>query len=411
MSEVDAQTTAARASTLLGLGRPDDAERLVRAALRTEPNDPRLLVLLSQALLDRKVFHEAHEAAARAVSADPHDAIALSCLAAAAAGRGKYSDSLRAVDRAVELAPDWGDLHRQRAEILRAKGEPAAALVAARHARKLSPNSAEIAATLGEILAANGEHDEARSEIARALSLDPESARAHRGAGYVQLRQGGGTQSIARYREALRLDPTSTTTRHGLTIALKSRNPIYRGLLLLETWMDSLSSAARWTVRLAPLIVIRILAAAHHNPIAIGLAVAIGAVILLTWATEPICNLVLMFNRTNRALLSPRQRYATVAFVAFATLAVGCFVGATQTRWLIPYAFAFGLWALIAGMIHTVSRQRTFRILAATAVVAAAAGMTGVVFAVTGLRTAGIVLSAVLFLAVIPVGWTISLAR
>jgi Flp pilus assembly protein TadD len=410
--EVNTAAAAERAEALLDLGRPDDAERLIRTALQAEPNDPTLLVLLSRALLDRTAYRAARDTAVRAVEAAPADVMALSCLAAAAAGQRKYKDALRAVDRAVDLAPGLGDLHRQRAEILLGNGDSAGAVQAARHARQLAPQSAEVAATLAAALAASTELDEAHAEATRALQLDPESARAHGTAGYVRLRQGGGTQSVVLFREALRLDPTSKNAQRGLTIALKSRNRIYRWLLLLATWMDSLGRGARWAVRLGPLVVIRLVkAAAPHSPVALGIIVAIVVVVFATWAVEPIANLVLMTNRVDRALLSTRQRNATLAFVGFVALAIGCFVGALHTRWLIPYAFGFGLWALVAGMIHTVFGRRAFRILVVVAVTAAIAGLVGVTLVVTGLHTPAVVLSAVLLGTAIPAAWTTSLVR
>jgi tetratricopeptide (TPR) repeat protein len=410
MAEVGA-TAAARASALLELGRASEAERLLRAALQAEPEDSGLLVLLAQALLGQDKDAEAADVAARAVAMVPDDVMALSCLGAAAAAQKRYGDALKAVRRAVDLAPEFADLHRQHAEILLAKGERAQALAEARRARHLAPDSAPIAAVYGEVLLVNGDTDQAHAEIDRALRLDPENARAHRAAGLFQLRRGGRHESIQRYREALRLEPTNVAARHGLAAALKSRNPVYRGLLLFEVWLSILPSGQRWAVRLAPLVLIRILRTQPDNPVATALSVLVFTFVAMTWATEPVANLIMLTSPTDRALLTRRQRNATAAFAAFAALAIACFIGSVRSSWLIPYGFGFALWALVAGMIHTVTGRRMSRLLIAVAITAATAGIAGLMFLALGLHTASIAASAVLLVSAIPAGWTTALAR
>lgn len=192
---------------------------------------------------------------------------------------------------------------------------------------------------------------------------------------------------------------------------MKSRSPIYRALLLFEFWMSSLPSGQRWAVRLAPVIVIRLLATQRNNAVATSLIVVVFIFVAMTWATEPVANLILMTNPTDRVLLTKRQRNATAAFAGFAVFAVGSFVGATETRWLIPYGFGFALWALVAGMIQTVSNRQILRLLIACAIVAAVAGIAGLVLLALGLNTASVAASAVLLISGIPAAWTTALAR
>jgi tetratricopeptide (TPR) repeat protein len=411
MSDAGAEA-AARASALLELGRAVEAEQLMRTALQSEPNDPTLLLLLAQSLIAARRYDEAHESATRAVGADPGNWSALSTLAASASGRGKDAEALRAVQAAVDLAPGVADLHRQHAEILLSDGQKARALEVALRSRTLDPRSAKIAAVLADVLSAIGRHEEASAEARRALSLDPENAQAHNTAGYVQLRRGGGDRSVERYREALRLDPTSQTARHGLAAAIKSRNPIYRALLQVELWLETLPTGQRWAVRIGPLILLRLVSAGSHGALS-SVVLTLGLLfVVITWAIDPVLNLILMTSPTDRALLTHGQRRGAAAFVFFGVLAIVGAAGATAgTKGYIPYAFGFGLWACVSGMVHTVSRTVVSRILTGTAITAAVAGIVGLVFVAVGMRSPAIAMSAVLFLSAGTAAWTTALVR
>jgi tetratricopeptide (TPR) repeat protein len=402
---------AARAATLLQLGRPADAEPLLRAALQSEPENPELLRLLSQALLATGQMPEARKVAERAVAADPDNVLSLSGLAAVASAQGDHRDALAAVERALFGAPSFGDLHRQHAEILLANGKREAAVAAARRSRQLAPQSADIAVVLGEILLANSRPDEARTEIVRALSLDPENARAHRASGRLHLLAGGGQPSIVRYREALRLDPTDVAAQRGLATALKSRNPAFRGMLRFEIWVEGLPAGKRWMVRLAPLILSRVFRA-MHNPLGNILFGVLVAFLALTWATEPVSNLVLMTRSTERALLTRGQRITALGFIDVVGVAIVCLASALGgARSLAPYAVGFGVWAFAVGSAHTVSGRRMRQILLILGVAAATAGAVGLVCVAIGARSGAVAASAVLVLTSIPAFWISTLAE
>jgi tetratricopeptide (TPR) repeat protein len=402
---------AARASALLSLGRPQEAEQMVRDALQAEPDDAALLTVLARALLDQDRYSEAGEAATRIVAADPENVAGLSCLAAAAAGQRRNAKALAVVARAVQLAPNTADLHRQHAEILLANNRRAQSLTAARRARSLAPHSASIAAVLGRILLANGQVEQARAEIDRALSLDPEDARAHRAAGLFELQRGGTAESIKRYRESLRLNPADKAARRGLATALKSRNPVFRWLMLFELWLASLPSGGRWVVRLGPLLIIRLLAAQHGSPIATGLAVVLFSLIAMAWMTDSICNLILLSNRADRVLLTTGQRRAALAFATFAALAAVSLVGAFRTRWFIPYVAGFVIWALISGTVTTIRRRFAMGLYVATMGLALSSGVVGLAFAALGVHNASVAASAVLLLSTFVAAGAGALAR
>ncbi|MCW2528191.1 MAG: hypothetical protein JWM76_3051 [Pseudonocardiales bacterium] len=405
MSEQSA-TLADRASALLELGRAAEAEAVVRSALQIDPDDVDLLLILSQALLAQSRYDKAQATAELAVAADPSSVTGLSCLAAAASGRGKFRVALTAVDRALQIAPDFADLHRQRAQILLADGRTPLALESAYRARELSPQNADVAAVLAEALSKNGQQTLARTEVSRALSLEPDSARNHRAAGRIGLHEGGREQSLRHFREALRLDPTDPSARAGFAAALKSRNPVYRQLLLFEFWFSSLPTQARWFVRLAPLVLVRVLASLGDGPIVLAVLIPVLLVFVVSWATEPVLNLLLMASPVDRYLLTKRERTATAAFAGCAALSIGSLFGAALgSDRFVPYIFMFGLLALLVTASAHVRGALAYKMYVAIVGLALIVGLAGITFVILGLDNASIgaltVMLASLFLAAV----------
>jgi tetratricopeptide (TPR) repeat protein len=408
----DADAAEARAQALLSLGRPAQAEALVRQALAREPDSTRLLVLLSQAFLAQQRFREAREQAEAALASDPEDFEGFSSLAAALTGMREYEPALDAVRRARALEPMNPGIHVQEARTCIAAGKPADAVRAALRARQLAPESAEAAVALAQSLFHDGQYTEAADMVALALRLDPESADAHEIAGLVSLRTGAGEESILRYREALRLDPTDEYAREALAVALKARNPVYQIFLGFEFWVSDLPRGRQWAVRLAPLVLARITAPFLDQAWSKATFVLIAVFVAASWGAEPISNLLLMTSRPDRALLQPAAVRSARAFLAFALAAAACFIAEwiTGIRTLIPLGFGLILWAFATGTTHTLAAQHQKRLTRALPV-AAACAVAGVVTAAVDAEPAAVVLAAVLFIGGGVMMWYVTIAQ
>jgi hypothetical protein len=224
------------------------------------------------------------------------------------------------------------------------------------------------------------------------------------------LHRGGG-ESIQRYRDALRLNPMDPAARSGLATALKSRNPVYGALLRYEIWLGALPTGQRWATRIGPLVALRIVFAISHGPIATGLGALVPILFATAWGAEPVCNLLLLFDPTDRVLLSPGQRHAALAFAGFALLAIGSFVGASQTRWLVPYGFGFALWALVSGMVHTTSRPVVRQLLIVLSLAGLVGGLTGLALLGVGNHPASVAAATVAWSSAILAAFTAAIAR
>jgi tetratricopeptide (TPR) repeat protein len=349
MSEV-VQTALQRGAALLDLGRAKEAEEHLRTALAADPGDAVVITLLAHAIVRQQRFDEAVDTSRSALAADPEYVPAFSVLAAALAGLERRSEALGAVRRGLALAPEVSALHVQEAGVLLGMERETEALASVDRALGLDAENAEAHAVRAAALVRLRRFDEADDAVDEALRVDPENAEAHRLRGVVALHRGGGRQAVEAHRAALRIDPADTHSRTGLSIALKTRNPLYGWLLRFSLWLETLPKAARVAVLVAPIVLSRVLRPFADQTWALVLIIAVAALVLLSWTLEPVMNLVLLLGK-DRRLLTREARYTTVGFLVFFAAAIACLVvgrvnGPTQ---LIAVAFGLGLCAIAVG--------------------------------------------------------------
>ena len=352
MNEV-AATALQRGQVLLELGRAREAEAQFRTALGADPNDATLHALLAQALLRQERYEQARDASRTALAADPEHVLAMSTLAASLGGLEQYSEGLEAVRRGLALAPEIAGLHQQEASLLLAMKQPQDALASVERARRLDPESSAGAALQAGVLFELRRFDEADAAVDEALRLDPENPDAHRIRGYIALRRGGGRSAVLAHRAALRLDPTDANSREGLSLSLKSRNPLYGQLLRFSMWLDALPNGLRVLVLLLPFLLTRVLRPFDGQTWATVLLIVVVALVVLTWTLEPLMNCVLLLSGEGH-LLDRVTRQTTYGFLAFAAAALGCavYAAAGGPSGLLTIAFGFGLWAMVTGSVH-----------------------------------------------------------
>ncbi len=131
----------------LGMGRPDEAERLARKRLEKDAGDANTRVVLAQALLQQGQIDEAAEEARRAIRAQGTNVDAQLVLSSALVQRsgplGRVpAEAETAARRAVQLAPKQAKTHVQLAEVLTAKRDMTGARVEADEACRLEPRLA-----------------------------------------------------------------------------------------------------------------------------------------------------------------------------------------------------------------------------------------------------------------------------
>lgn len=361
-----------RAQALVALNRPGDALELAGRALASAPDNPDLHALMSRACLAMKRFKEARTHAQAAIALDPENISALSCLAAAYAGLRRFKPAKDAVEAALSLAPATPGLFRQEALINIAAGDDEAGLTAALRARALAPDDPDVVATLADAYLAVGRIAESRRTARQALQLDPANTDARLTLGLLDLRDPGGqADAVTRFGESIQLDPTDLATREAMALALKARNPLYSAVLRFEMWASQLKGAKKWVLRFAPFLIGQIVAATHVTV----LLVPVLLLLIGIWAAEPVANLLLLSNSQDRKFVSARGRAAALTFgVAALGVCVAVTVAAVADyKELVPLATGMGMWAIAAGLSHTIAPWRQRVILIGTYVAGAVA--------------------------------------
>jgi Tfp pilus assembly protein PilF len=192
----------AEAARLIGTRRWQDAERVVRDALRTAPDDPVLLRTLSAVLRESGRPAAAEEVARRAAALDD-SADSLLELAWVLVGVGRWDEVARVTDRVLSAHPDG----------------PAAV-------------SAHTLAADGAMLGSEDPGaglEQAREHARRAVELDPSSPSALRSAGWVEM-DADPVAAERLLRRALAADPGDPMTTLFLA-ALRTTSPRRRASL------------------------------------------------------------------------------------------------------------------------------------------------------------------------------------
>ncbi len=134
-----------KARYALGMGRPDEAERIVRKRLEKQADDVPARVLLAQILLQMQQTAEAGREARIALRYQPKNVEALMVLSSAMTQqggiRGIPAEAEKSARRAVELAPNSANAHVQLAEVLLRKREFDSARAEVDKAAKIEPRS------------------------------------------------------------------------------------------------------------------------------------------------------------------------------------------------------------------------------------------------------------------------------
>ena len=210
-----------RASTLIRLGRHQEAADAARAGLRTTPDDPGLTLLLAVALCETGDTIEAHAVAERAVALRPDSAVAHRTLGWTVYKRGRHADATAHLAHALSLDPHDSEAHIMRAEALlkqaqrsrlrtgRRTGLIAEADRHAAEAVQLEPAAASGYLMHGKACVARSDAGGAQMWAQRALALEPDHPVGHQILGLAAQISGDTRAAADHYVNAGKLNPRS----------------------------------------------------------------------------------------------------------------------------------------------------------------------------------------------------------
>ncbi|HET7807682.1 MAG TPA: tetratricopeptide repeat protein [Gaiellaceae bacterium] len=349
-----------RALALYDLGRLEDAEEALRAALREEPDDPLTYAILSLVLLDLDRGAEALEAASKTIALAPDVPLGHVARAQALVSLGRFDEAEGSAREAIRLDPEDADgwIMLANAHLGRERWDEA--LSAAEKALSLEPESESARGLRAVALAMSQPGADWQRAAAEALALSPDRSVAHTYAGLAHLVGGSEREAAERFREALRLDPESEVAQAGLADAMKAAHPLYRPIFRFFLWQQRLSRGWRIALVIGPLLLLRTLdASAGGSPLVIALVVVWIVFLAVTWMSVPIANLALRLSPVGRAVLPEDQQRSSMAFLAFvvAALVAVALAFAFNSGFAVT-AFACGLLAFAVGSAHGLGRRR-----------------------------------------------------
>jgi tetratricopeptide (TPR) repeat protein len=265
--------------TLVELERLPDADSESRTAIALAPDEPFAHYARARVMLARRHHDEAVAAASETIRLDPDHPRGFAILAAARLAQRRWSDAVAATDAGLALEPEHENLLTIRGLALRHLGRSA----------------------------------ESQASFEGALRRDPENSYAHASRGLGLLHDGRMSEALDAYREALRLDPTNEMARSGLVEALKARNVLYAALLRGMLFLGRLSGRSTFLLFFGFFIIQRTLrelvrAEPSLAPIVFPLLGIYLFVVWLTYAADPLFNLLLRLDSFGRHALTDGQR-------------------------------------------------------------------------------------------------------
>ena len=189
------------------LGKLDQAERLSKAVLETQPDNFEALHLQGICQFQQGRNDEAAQSLRAAVRVAPTRADAWSDFGVVQATMGRLEESVASYDTAIALKPNHFDALSNRGNALTALKRPHDALASYDRALATNPRSANALNNRGVTLFELCREEEALASYDKAIGLKPDYATAHDNKGLALLRLGRVEEASAAFEAAIKLAP------------------------------------------------------------------------------------------------------------------------------------------------------------------------------------------------------------
>lgn len=196
-----------RATTMLDLGKYEEASSLLARVVAADPGSSRAWCLFARAHLGAGRYQPAVDAANRAVLIEPAEEWPHRLASNALMHLGQHREALRAAGEARRLAPSYWQTHVCVAQAALAAGQTQLASTAAGEARHLAPDEADVHFLSGKVALARGDLAGARDHQERALAIDPAHSGAMNELGRIRLRRHDTAGAIRHFISAARTTP------------------------------------------------------------------------------------------------------------------------------------------------------------------------------------------------------------
>jgi tetratricopeptide (TPR) repeat protein len=213
LKENDPRFYTTRASSLLQVGRVDEAKADLERALKLDPNSSVALALQSIIAVTQNEKETALDLAGKAVQSNPNSAEAHIALSYAQQANFNLEGALSSVKEAVRVQPENALAWARLAELQLSFGRLNDALNAAQKAVTLNPDISRTQTVLGFALLTEVRTGEAKRAFEKAIELDQADPLPRLGLGLSKIREGELDEGGRDIEIAASLDPNNSLVR------------------------------------------------------------------------------------------------------------------------------------------------------------------------------------------------------
>jgi tetratricopeptide (TPR) repeat protein len=194
-------------NVLLDRGRYKEAFNSFRKALTLRPGHPMLLTNLGNAMQLQGEIVKAIDWFNKAIAQDPNFIGAHNNLGNALRDLGRFQEAVAAYKQTISINPDYADSYYNLASVLIQLDGLEEAVSNFEKAIDIDPGHQGAYNGLGNALAFRGEMDRAVSAYRKAIEINPNHKHAHNGLGNVLSDMGDLDEAIGSYRRAIEINP------------------------------------------------------------------------------------------------------------------------------------------------------------------------------------------------------------
>lgn len=344
-------TLITRAELLLNQKRYTEAADILVNLLAQDPNNTRVLAMLSEVNLQQDKSKEAEELINNGISLAPDDDFLHYQKARILISMDRYDAAEKSLDNAIAfnaLEPEYFALW---ASIKLARKKYEAGLELAEKALDLDPENLLALNNRSKALLKLNRKEESAKTIEGALNQDPNNVFTHTTFGWNELEKGNTKKALHHFQEALKQDPNFAYAQAGMLEALKSRYWLYKLFLKYTFWMSSMTAKYQWAVIIGFYVGFRLLRSLSNSnpelaPFLEPLLIVLMVMAFSTWVTGPLSNLFLRLNVYGKHLLSREEKISSNLVGVCASLMLIGIVGllvSSNLVWTALAVFGFAM--------------------------------------------------------------------
>jgi tetratricopeptide (TPR) repeat protein len=311
----------------------DLALEKIAIGLAEYPDSDDLYSLQATAYLKQKKYKEAQQAINTAISLNPENDYLYYTNARLAVAENNYKNAEKYTDEAIALNPYEAGYFGLKAAIYIDQHKYIQAVDSAEQGLEIDPENLMCNNMLSMAQTKSGNADEAFNRLENMLADDPENELTQANTGYYYLRMGNAKKAKEHFAVALHSDPEYEFARAGMVQAIKATNFIYAGLLRFSYWMQEMSSKYRIGVYIGIILIVKVI------PILLPFYLIL---VLWTWFTNPLSDILLYFDKYGRYLMTALDRVlvrVNIGILVLALLTVAAGIWLESSFFLL----AFGL--------------------------------------------------------------------